>query len=108
MHEDAQLVAVTRNGMVFVIPQHNFPKPNTNLGRTMMLPAPKFSLNGFKLRHHPLLRRDPPDDEWSSAELPTDVGETWEREGLRFSLATALPVSNGVPSELDQPRFVRV
>jgi hypothetical protein len=44
MHEDAQLIRVTRNGMVLVITQHNLAKPHTNLGRTMMLPASKFSL----------------------------------------------------------------
>jgi len=42
MHEDAQLTGVTWNGMVLVITQHNPPKPFTNIGRTMMLPASKF------------------------------------------------------------------
>jgi len=62
--------------MILVIPQHNLPKPRTNLDRTMMLPKAKFSLDGFQLRDHPLLRRDSPDDEWSGGELPTEVGET--------------------------------
>jgi hypothetical protein len=30
-----------------------------------MLPALKLSLDGFQLRDHPLVRRDPPDDECS-------------------------------------------
>jgi hypothetical protein len=61
--------------MVLVVAQHNLPKPYTDLGRAMMLPALKLSLNGFKLRDHPLLRRDPPDDESSVAiALPTEVG----------------------------------
>ena len=50
----------------------------------MMLPALQLSLNGFKLRDHPLLRRNPPNDESSAAvELPTEVSETQEREGLQ-------------------------
>jgi len=47
--------------MVLVVSQHNLPKPGTDFGRAMVLPALKLSLNGFKLRDHPLLRRDPPD-----------------------------------------------
>jgi hypothetical protein len=62
--------------MVLVITQHNLPKPRTDLGRTVMLPALKFSLNGFQLRDHPLLSRDPPDGECSGGELPTEMGET--------------------------------
>ena len=54
-----------------------------------MLPKAKFGVDGFELRDYPLLRRDPPDDEWSGGELPTEVGETQEREGFRLSLATA-------------------
>ena len=61
--EDAQLSRVTGNSMVLVVAQHNLPKPCADLGRTMMLPALKLSLDGFELRDHPLLRRDPPDDE---------------------------------------------
>src|SRR5262245_2984840 len=68
--------------MVLVVSQHNLPKPYTDFGRAMMLPALKLSLNGFQLRDHPLLRRDPPDDESSVGELPTEVGEAQECEGL--------------------------
>ena len=107
-HEDTQLTGISGDGMILVISQHNLPKPCTNLDRTMMLPKAKFSLNGFQLRDHSLLRRDPPDDEWSGGELPTEVGETQEREGFRLSLATPLSVSSGVPPELDQPCLIRV
>src|SRR5215471_14146929 len=107
-HEDTQLTGITGNGMILVVAHHNLPKPSTNLDRTMMLPNAKFSLDGFQLRGHPLLRRDPPDDKWSGGELPTEVGETQEREGFWFSLATPLSVSSGVPPELDQPCLIRV
>ena len=107
-HEDTQLTCITGNGMILVVPQHNLPKPCTNFDRTMMLPKAKFSLDGFQLRDHPLLRRDSPDDEWPGGELPTEVGETQEREGFRLSLATPLSVSSGVPPELDQPCLIRV
>ena len=95
--------------MVLVVAQHNFAKPCTDLGRTMMLPALQLSLDGFKLRNHPLLRRNPPDDESSVADaLPTEVGETQERQGLWFSLSTLLPVASGEPAELDQSCLVRM
>ena len=75
--KDAQLSRVSRNGMVLVVAQHNLSKPCTDLGRTMMLPALKLSLDGFELRDHSLLRRNPPDDEGLVADaLPTEMGET--------------------------------
>jgi hypothetical protein len=107
--KDAQLGRVTRNGMVLVVAQHNLAKPCTDLGRTMMLPALKLSLDGFELRDHSLLRRNPPDDESFVADaLPTEVSEAQKCEGLRFSLATLLPVSSGEPPELNQSCLIRV
>ena len=107
--EDAQLGRVTWNGVVLVVAQHNLSKPLTDFGSTVMLPALKFSLDGFQLRDHPLLSRDPPDDESFVADaLPTEVSEAQKCEGLRFSLATLLPVSSGEPPEPDQSCLVRV
>src|SRR5438132_6972039 len=107
--KDAQLSRVPRNSMVLVVAQHNLPKPCTDLARAMMLPALKLCLDGFELRDHSLLRRNPPDDEGLVADaLPTEVSETQECEGLRFSLATLLPVSSGEPPEFDQSCLVRV
>jgi hypothetical protein len=107
--KDAQLSRVTRNGMVLVVAQHNLPKPGTDLGRAMMLPALKLCLDGFELCDHPLLRCNPPDDEGSITDtLPTEMSETQKREGLRFSLATLLPVSGGKASKFDQSCLVRV
>jgi hypothetical protein len=77
--KDAQLSRVTRNGMVLVVSQHNLAKPCTDLGRTMMLVALKLRLDGFELRDHSLLRRNPPDDESSvAAALPTEVGGSYD------------------------------
>jgi len=51
----------------------------------MMLPALKRRLNGFELRDHSLLRRNPPDDESSVAvALPTEVGETQQNAAYPF------------------------
>jgi len=38
--------------------------------------------------------------------LPTLVGETQKREGLRFPLSTLLPATGGKPPELDQSCLV--
>ena len=82
-------------------------KPCTDFGRTMMLPAPKLSLDGFELGRHSLLRGDPPDDESSVARaLPTEVSETQEREGLRFSPSTPLPVSSALRGILRHFEFL--
>ena len=107
--EDAQLRRVPWNNMVLVVAQHNLAKPFTDRGHTMMLSALKLGLDGFELRDHSLLRRNPPDDEsFVTVALPTEVGETQEREGLWFALSTLLPVSSGEPPELDQSCLVRV
>ena len=107
--KDAQLSRVPRNGMVLVVAQHNLAKPCTDRGRTMMLSALKLGLDGFELRNHSLLRRNPPDDESFVADaLPTEVSETQICKGLRFSLATLLPVASGEPPEFDQSCLVRV
>ena len=107
--ENAQLSRVARNGMVLVVAQHNLAKPCTDLGRAMMLPALKFSLDRFQLRYHPLLCRNPSDGKSAAAiALPTEVGETQEREGLRFSLSTPFSISCGEPPELDQSCLVRM
>jgi hypothetical protein len=76
--------------MVLVVAQHHLLKLDTDLGRTVMPPALKLSLKGFKFRHHPLLRRNPPDDKGSVAvALLTEIGETQEREGLWFPVPAA-------------------
>jgi hypothetical protein len=63
--EDAQLVDVAGNSMVLVVAGYDLVEPYTDLTGAIMLPALKLSLDGFELRDHPLLRRNPPDDESS-------------------------------------------
>ncbi|MDQ1411357.1 MAG: hypothetical protein QOJ41_3092 [Acidobacteriaceae bacterium] len=95
--------------MVWVITQHNFPEPSTNIGVAIMHPALKLNLKGFKLRNHSLFRSNPPYGEGSAlVALPTVVGEAQEREGLWLSLSPLLPVSSGEPPELDQSCLVRM
>ena len=107
--KDAQLCRIPWNSMVWVVAQHNLAKPGTDRGRAMRLTALKLGLYGFELRDHSLLRRNPPDDESFVADaLPTEVSEAQKCEGLRFSLATLLPVSSGEPPEFDQSCLVRV
>jgi len=72
IHEDMELPRVTGNGMISVVAHYNLPKPRTDLGRTVMLPARKFSLDGFQYRNHPR------DDKWSSRGLSTKVVEDKE------------------------------
>src|SRR4029077_9718756 len=104
-----QLSRVPGNSMVLVIPQHHRPKPCTGLASRVMLPALKFSLEGFQLRDHPLLGHNPPDGESSGASgPPTEVGETQKRKGLWLSLAALLSVWGGEPPELDQSCLVCV
>src|SRR5262245_22986928 len=94
--------------MILVVSPYNLPKPCSDLSRTMMLPELKLAPDGFELRDHPLLRRNPPDNEWPGGELATEMGETQKRERLRFSFATPLPSSRSEPPELDQSCLVRM
>ena len=50
--EDAQLARVPRYRMVLAITRYNLPKPSADLGRAIILPVPKFSLDNSKLRDH--------------------------------------------------------
>src|SRR5271157_909434 len=107
--EGAQLPDISGHRVVLVVAVDDLPKPCTDLARASMHPAAKLDLDGLELRNHPLLRRNPPDDESSVADaLPTEVGETQERERLWFSRATPLPISGSIAPELDQTRLVRV
>jgi hypothetical protein len=107
--KDAQLCRVARNSMVLVVAQHNLAEPCTNLGRAMMLPTLKLRLDGFELRGHPPLRRNPPDDESCvTVALPAVVSETQKHKGLRFSLTALFPVPGGEPPKLDQSCLVRM
>jgi nucleotide-binding universal stress UspA family protein len=68
----------------------------------MMLPTLKLSLDGFELRGHPPLRRNPPDDESSvTVALPAVVSETQKRKGLRFSLTALEFQALGIPTEAE-------
>ena len=90
--KDAQLSRVAGHSVILVVAQHNRPKPCTDRGRAIVLPALKLSLDGFQLRDHPLLRRDPPDDEGSITDaLPTEVSKTQEREGLWLPHSALFP-----------------
>jgi hypothetical protein len=65
--------------VVLVITQHNLPEPGTDIGHAIMHPALKLNLDGFKLRNHSLLRRDPTYGEGSAlVALPTVVGKAQE------------------------------
>ncbi len=93
--------------MVLVITDDNPPEPFADLAGTVMLPALKLGLNGFELRNHPLRRRDPPDGKGSATpEMPTIMSEPQEYEGFWFPRATPFSISEGKPSELNQPRLV--
>ena len=107
--EEAQLIDVAGHRVVLVVAVDNLPKPYADLTRTMVLPVLKLCLDNADLRNHPLLRRNAPDIKSSAArKVPTKMREPQEREGLGFSLATPLSISDGEPPELDQPRLIRM
>src|SRR5215469_11307804 len=85
--------------MVLVVALHNLPKPCTDFTRAMMLPLFKLCLDEIELRDHPHLRRSAPNVKGSAAcEIATKMCEPQKREGLGFSLATLLSVSDGEPA----------
>src|SRR5262245_62599149 len=74
-----------------------------------MHPITQLGFNRSQPRDHPLLGRFAPDDEGSTvARRPAIMGETQEREGVRFPFATSFSVLSGEPPKLDQPCLFRV
>ena len=73
-----------------------------------MHPSPHLGLDRVQLGAHLLLARDPFELEPSAPVLPADVREAQKIERLRLGDPAALSVSGGEPSELDQPRLLRM
>src|SRR3954452_6816518 len=74
-----------------------------------MPPVSQLRLDGFELGDHPLFRRFAPHDErFLAPALAAVMREAQERESLRFSLTTLLPVLGGKAPKLDQPRLFRI
>jgi hypothetical protein len=95
--------------MVLVVTLHDLPKPCADFTRTMMLPVLKLCLDDIELHNHSLLRRSAPDVKGSAArEISAKMRESQKREGLGFSFATLLPVSDGESPELNQTCLLRM
>ena len=94
--EQRQPIGVARNRVVLVIAQYDLPQPLSDPRRRLVHPAAENCFKSMQLRHHPLLRRLAPDDECAGfLALPAVMREAQEREGLRLSLSTLLPVLSG-------------
>ena len=95
--------------MIIVVPLNHGTQPRALLrDRLVSLPKQR-RLDGPKFGAEPLARRLPPHVEALGLELSrTDVREPQEVKGLRLALAAAQPIPGGEPSELEQPRFLRV
>ena len=109
LSEGAQLIDIARDSVVLVVAVDDLPKPCTDLTDTIMLPAEKLCLDGFRLRNHSLFRRNPPDGEgFGLMTPPAVVGEAQERKGLRFPFDPLFPFVGRIAAELDQPSLFRV
>jgi len=73
------------------------------------MPAPtQLALDRFELGPHPFSDSDPPQPEPSAPVLATDVCQAQEIERLRLTQTPHATSFGREPSELDQPRLVRV
>ena len=106
--EVAQRFAVVGHGVVVEVSSHDAGEPASLFGDREMPRRISSVLTSLQLRPHPLLARDPLQLEPSALGLRADVREAEELERLRLAEATRLTVAGGEPSELDQPRLLRL
>src|SRR5579862_3318132 len=59
--EGPQAIEIAGDSVVLVVTGDDLPEPCTDLADAIMLPAAQLCLDGFQLRHHPLLRCKSPD-----------------------------------------------
>src|SRR5580700_4613150 len=101
MSKDIQPVQVSGHGMIEMVARGHPPQPFTDQRDRLVPPAAQLHFDYLELGDHPLLCRFAPYGEGAVPQLPTIMCEAQEREGLRFSLPTLLPVKSGEPPELD-------
>src|ERR1019366_305351 len=106
--ERAERLAVVGHGVVVLVPGQNAGEPASLFGDRVMHPTPHLGLDRVQLGAHLLLARDPLEPKPPAPVLPADVREAQEIERLRLGDPTAESVSGGEPSELDQPRLLRM
>ncbi len=101
-------IGVARHGVVRDMSTYDRSKPLALL-RDREVHAPfEFNVDLTQLRSHPLRDRVTLHPELPVLGFPADVRETQEVKRFRFPFTTRLSVSGGVPSELDEPRLVRM
>jgi hypothetical protein len=83
-------------------------QPPADLSEVVVTSPRQLRLDRQQLGLKLLPRRPAEDREIASPCLPTDVGETQKVEGLRRALASFGSTLLGVPTEFDQPSFLRV
>src|SRR4029450_7740984 len=87
--------------VLVVSPQHRA-YPFALFPQVGMHASLKLLLQFFQLRLHPLPHRLAKHREGPPSRLPADMREPKKVEGLRFALASSLPVARRMPSKLDQ------
>jgi hypothetical protein len=105
MSKSAHRPKISGHRVIAIVSQQNAPQPGSYLGYRRMHPLAQHLLNLLQLRHHPLLRRLPPDHEPALGVPATLMHEPQKRERLRFPLAPAAPVPGRQPAELQHPRL---
>jgi hypothetical protein len=106
--EGTHRLAVVGHRVVVVVPLQDPGEPASLFGDREVHSSSHLGLDRFELGAHLLLARDPLELEPSVPVLRADMRETQELERLRLPIATRVASFGGVPSELDQPRFVRM
>ena len=100
---------VAWHSVVIEVPVYHAAKPFALLRDWLVTPERQFALHLGQLGSEPFGRSLPLHDEpFVSADLPTDVDESQEREGLRLAFPTLPSVLGGEPPEFDQSRLVGV
>ena len=106
--ERVETVGVSRYRVVVEVTLHDRFEPCPGLRNGIVHTLAELLLNLLQFCPHALANRHAPHGERPFPVLSTDVRKTQKVERLRFSFSPLLPVSFGIPPELDPARLVWV
>src|SRR3569833_1618183 len=106
--ERGQTLSVGRHCVICEVSTHHLTQPLPLLRDRFVHPQPKFNLESFQLRAHPIPTCLPPELEVAGMGSPGDVPEAQKVERLQFTQPTPDSISGREATKLDQTGFLRV
>jgi hypothetical protein len=106
--ERGQTLSVGRHRVIGEVTSHYLAQPLSLLGDRFVHSLPKFNLESFQLRAHPIPACLSPELKVASMGSPADVPEAQKVERLRFTQPSSGSISGREATKLDQTGFLRM